>query len=543
MRGTMRHSALESCCVALLFTATSGCGEREPAIDTELKLLPPMAVSDHVVILDSGRSQARLLDVSGTAPAAPVVVPLVKNATKAELRKGHSDELLVLCAGQPDTSRSVTPERPGLVKLDSNGGSTVYRYDSSFDRMVQSDDGRYVFLFFGPDTGDGTTLRNPNEVAFIDLDSDDDKPALKTLRSLGESPQDVKFSGPMTISGAERHLAVVLLERDVAVVDLSHFDRSEFTVELTKPGASGLNAAQVYFSTADTDPRIYLRAEGSDDVFVISIEDAVAASPDGAGPAGENDFSLNFSQLGIGAGAGPSDIRPFVDQGKTRLLVAAPGKNTAVVVDADSGRTTTIGLPMRASQILMYEGPKPSSQEPAQRALLYAAGSSSVAFIDLEGLGTESNRSGNVEVLQVPQAYAKVTPLGDGPSVDQVMLLHQGTGLSLLNLGDRSLSPITGPNVIDAIPDLEVEKLWLTPPGDRLGFLTLTDYHPNEVRLDAVIDRFVLVPSAHVRKVAVTHPGAMGYLTVLDANTPTDLGKAFAVSGYLFGDVLGGANR
>jgi hypothetical protein len=463
---------------------------------------------------------------------------------KAELRKGHSDELLVLCAGQPDTSQKVIPERPGLVKLDSNGGSTVYRYDSSFDRMVQSDDGRYVFLFFGPDTGDGTTLRNPNEVAFIDLDNDDGKPALKTLRSLGESPQDVKFSGPMTIGGAERNLAVVLLERNVAVVDLSHFDRSEFTVELTKPGATGLSAAQVYFSTADTEPRIYLRADGSDDVFVISIEAvAAAASPDGGGPAGENDFSLNFSQLGTGSGAGPSDIRPFVDQGKTRLLVAAPGKNTAVVIDADSGRTTTIPLPMKASQILMYEGPKPSSREPAQRALLYSAGSTTVAFMDLVGLGTESNRGGNVEILQVPQAYAKVTPLGDGLSVDQVMLLHQGTGLSLLNLGDRSLSPITGPNVIDAIPDLEVEKLWLTPPGDRLGFLTLTDYHPNEVRLDAVIDRFVLVPSAHVRKVAVTHPGAMGYMTVLDAKTPTDLGKAFAVSGYLFEGVLGGANR
>jgi hypothetical protein len=535
---------LKPSCAAVLLLAASGCGEREPAMDASVKLLDPMAVSDHVVIVDTGRAQARLLDVSGGAPPAPVVIPLVKNPTKAELRKGHADELLVLCAGQPDTSRDVTPERPGLIKIDSNGRSTAYRYDSPFDRMVQSDDGKYAFLFFGPGTDDGTTLRNPNEVAFVDLDSDDEKPALKTLRSLGESPQDVKFSGPMSINGAERNLAVVLLQRNIAVVDLSHFDRSEFTVELAKPGAAGLNAAQVYFSTQDVDPKIYLRAEGSDDVFVISIESAVApASPDGGGPAGDNDFSLNFSQLGTGPGAGPSDIRPFVDNGKTRLLVAAPGKNTAVVIDADSGRTTTIALPMKASQILLYEGPKPSSSEVAQRALLYSPGSSTVAFMDLVELGSESNRSGNVEVLQVPQAYAKVTPLGDGPSVDQVMLLHQGTGLSLLNLGDRSISPITGPNVIDAIPDLDVGKLWLTPPGDRLGFLTLTDYHPNEVRLDAVIDRFVSVPSAHERKVAVTHPGAMGYMTVLDARTPADLGKAFAVSGYLFEGVLGGANR
>lgn len=541
MRSTMQSGS----CAILSLAAAFGCGSRSPAVDAKVTLLEPTALADHVVFLDDGRSEARLLDVSGAAPpAAPVVVPIVRHPVGSELRKGagHSGELLVLCAGQPDTSRVVTPEQPGLVVLDANGGSKTYRYDSAFDHMVQSDDGSFVFLFFGPGEGDETTLRNPNEVALINLDQKPGKsnPVVRTLRSLGQSPQNVFFSDRVSIAGADRNLAVVLLESDVAVVDLSHPERSEFTVELTKPGAATLTAAQVLFSLEEATPKIYLRAQGSDDVFAISIEASVAS-----GEAAQNDFSLNFSQLGAGSGAGPTDIKAFTDDGKTRLLVAAPGNGTAVVIDADSDRTTTIGLPVPASQILLFNGPKPSDSTPAERALLYTPGGQSVVFLDLAGLGTETNRSGNAEQLQVPQDYAKLTVIDD----NTVMLLHQSTGLSLLDLADRSLSPITGPNVVNAVPDLELKKLWLTPPGDRLGFLDIPEsadsqgarsFHPNEVRLDAPINTFVRVPSAHHPKVALTHPGSTGYMTVLDANKPADLGSAYAVSGYLFEGVLGG---
>jgi hypothetical protein len=540
----MQQPAFIATCALGLFGAL-GCGSRSPEIDRKLIVLDPMAIDDHVVFVDVGAAEARMLDVSGgAAPAAPAHIPLVRNATTAERRKGHDDQLLILCAGQADTSKDVVPEQPGLVVIDSNGKAKTYRYDSPFDRMEQSDDGKFVFLFFGQDTSGGTSFRNPNEVAVINLEAADAKPALKTLRSLGQSPKGVKFSpGPMAVSGADRNLAVVLMDRDVAVIDLSHFDRPEFTVELTKLGASAVSAAQVLFSK-ETTPRIYLRAEGSDDVFVLSLEAPPAAqSADGGGAQGANDFSLNFSQLGAGGGAQPSDIAFFEDQNKTRLLVAAPGNSTAVVIDADSGKTTTISLPAQATRILLFEGPKPGNDAPAQRALLYAPGTSRVTFLDLAALGTESNRSGNAEVVDVPQEYARLTPLGGDTSVDSVMLLHQSSGLSVLNLGERTLSPITGPNLLGAIPDLDAKKLWLTPPGDRLGFLTLPDEHTSEVRLDAPIEHFVTVPSAHTRKVAVTHPSQAGYMTVLDAAQPADLGKAFAASGYLLEGVLGGANE
>ncbi|HEX3597723.1 MAG TPA: hypothetical protein VHU80_21590, partial [Polyangiaceae bacterium] len=416
---------------SLLTLLLAGCGSRSPRFDASPKLLDPVAVDDHVVFVDTGRAEARLLDVSGSkAPSAPVVVPIVPDATHVEARNGHADQLLLLCAGQRDVE-GVVPEDPGLVLLGADGKTTTWRYDSAFDRIVQSDDGRFAFLFFDPTNGTSDILKNPNEVAVIDLDAKGGKPALKTLRSLAQSPQSVTFSDePVSIAGSERSLAVVLLNKDFAVVDLSHLERSEYTVELTKPGASAVSAAQVLFSTEETTPKIYIRAAGSDDVFVVSIEPQGSVTGADTAAAGDNDFALSFNQFGTGTGAAPSDLALFDDGGKTRLLVAGPGNGTAIVVDADTGDTTSVTLPAPASQIHLYTGPKPSDATPAERALLYTPGGQNVVFLDLVGFGTESNRAGNPELLTLSAPYAKLQVLDD----DTVMLVNQSNGLSLLKL-------------------------------------------------------------------------------------------------------------
>jgi hypothetical protein len=538
----MKQSSLNAALALALSVA--GCGSREPGFEATPSLLDPVALEDRVVFVDTNRAQARLIDVSGAgAPRAPVVVPVVKNATRVEPRRAHPDQLLALCAGQRDVE-GVVPEQPGLVLLDAQGKSTTYRYDSAFDRLVQSEDGKFAFLFYDPSVGGGDdVLKNPNEVAVIDLDAKLAEPTLKTLRSLGESPRAVAFSdSPVSIGGSDRNLAVVLLNKDIAVIDLSHLERAEFTVELTKPGTTTLKAAQVLFSTEEEKPKIYIRAEGTDDVFVLSIEaESTAAGPDGAVSQGDNDFALSFNQFGAGAGAQPGDIALFKDSDKVRLLVTGPGNRTAVVIDADTGSTTSVTLPVPASKIHLFNGPKPSDATPAARALLYTPGSQSVVFLDLESFGTKTNRGGNPELLTLPASYAALSELDD----DTVMLTNQSAGLSLLRLGDRALSPITGPNLVDAVPDLGAHKLWLAPAGSRLGYLDLANFHPNEVRLDAPIEHLVRVPSrssAHP-KVVVTHPSSIGALTVLDATDPADLHLAWGVSNYLLEGVLGGAAK
>lgn len=533
----MHRTGLAIC--SLVLAALPGCGSRDPRFDAAPRLMAPIGIDDHVALVDTGRSEARLIDVSGSsAPASSTVLPIVKNATDVQVRNGHTDQFLVLCAGQADVVGAV-PERPGLVLLGADGKSTTYRYDSAFDRLVQSADGHYAFLFFAPATSGATVLKNPNEVAIIDLDSKTAEPTLKTLRSLGASPQAVVFSDePASIAGSNRDLAVVLLDRDVAVIDLSHPDRSEFTVELTKPGGSALTAQQVLFSSGESPPKIYVRAGGTDDVFVVSLEPGSSRADSGAA-AGANDFSLTFNQFGMGAGSQPGDIALFQDGDKKRLLVTGPGNGTAIVVDADTGDTTSVTLPAPASRIHLFTGAKPSDATSATRALLYSPGGQSVVFLDLAGFGTKTNRAGNPELLMLSSPYTKLAELDD----KTVMLLNQTNGLNLLKLEERVLSPITGPNLNDAVPDLSVDKLWLAPVGNYLGYLDLSDFHPNEVRLEDPIDHLVVVPSRAHHKVVVTHPSSVGALTVLDAAEPSNLRNAYMVRDFLFQGVLSGGAR
>jgi hypothetical protein len=543
MRAIMNRRALTACSIVFAAAWATGCGARAPEFNENPVLVAPIGLEDHVAFLDSNRAEARLIDVSGSgASRTPTVVPIVRNTTHVELRNGHSDQLLALCAGQRDIE-GASPEQPGLVLLDASGKTKTYRYDSAFDRIVQSEDGKFAFLFFDPTTSGGDILKNPNEVAVIDLEAEETKPTLKTLRSLGESPRAIAFSDrPIPIGGTERNLAVVLSNRAVAVVDLAHLDRSEFTVELAKPGASGVSAAQVLFSTEEEKPKIYVRAEGTDDVFVVSIEsESTSVPPNGAVSQGHNDFALSLNQFSTGAGARPGDIALFSDGGKVRLLVTGPGNRTAVVVDADTGNTTSVTLPGAASRIHLFTGPKPSDPTPASRALLYSPGSQAVVFLDLEGFGSTTNRGGNADLLTLPVSYAELAELND----DTVMFLNQSAGLSMLKLGDRTLSPITGPSLADAVPDLDVNKIWLAPSGPRLGYLDLPNFHPNEVRLDAPIEHLVRVPprSKGRPKVVVTHPSSIGSMTVLDADDPADLGLAFRVEDFLLEGVLNGGRR
>ena len=530
----MNRKTLGACSLAVVLACA--CGSRAPRFYVAPKTMAPVGLTDHVALVDSNRAEARLIDASSPSAArSPAVVPIVQNPTHVEVRNGHPDQALVLCAGQRDTV-SAAAEQPGLVVIGTDGKSTSYRYDSAFDRLVQSADGHYAFLFFDPASNGGGLLKNPNEVAIIDLDAKNAKPTLKTLRSLGESPHDVLFSQkPASISGSNRDLAVVLLDKDFALLDLSHPDRSDITVELAKQGGAGISAQQVLFSTTESEPKIYVRAQGTDDVFVVALEAGTPMT------AGGNDFNLSFNQFGMGARAAPSDFALFQDGDKTRLLVLGAGNGTAIVVDPDTGNTTTVTLPIAESKIHLFTGPKPSDATSAPRALLYTPGSQSVVFLDLVGFGTEQNRSGNAELLTLGSPYAALEALDD----QTVMLTNQTNGLNLLKLGERVLSPITGPNLVDAVPDLTVGKLWLAPAGVELGYLDLATFHPNEVRLDDSIEHLVVVPSGSKsgHKVAVTHPSPLGALTVLDGEDPADLSRAFTVRDFLLEGILQGGSQ
>jgi hypothetical protein len=190
---------------------------------------------------------------------------------------------------------------------------------------------------------------------------------------------------------------------------------------------------------------------------------------------------------------------------------------------------TAVPLPRAASKILRFEGRSPFDEHTASRALLYGTDETSVTFLDLDDI--EERVSRNVDLLTVTE------PFSDAVRVDEetVMLVHKNTGLSLLDLGGRTVAKLAGPNLSGAVPDPNVGKLWLPPQGQaRLGFLDLErGFHPSEVRVDAPIESLVTVPSSGNPKVVVTHSSSVGWLTVLDANDPGKASSAYSLRGFL----------
>src|SRR5690606_27074408 len=139
------------------------------------------------------------------------------------------------------------------------------------------------------------------------LDADEDKAVtLRSVRGFGKVPRRVAFSPSMEVAGETRRLVVVLFESHVSLIDLSYFDRPEYTVELSQ--ASGIGLEQVRFSP--DEQKIYLAGSNSNDVFVLTLLPAASNRA--------NDFEPSLNQLG--AGARPLDMAIYEHDGVRRLL-------------------------------------------------------------------------------------------------------------------------------------------------------------------------------------------------------------------------------
>lgn len=519
--------------VLALCAASTACGSRASEFEEPIQLMDPAAIEDHLILIDQTEPEALIMKVTSREPSPrPRRAPLPANPRVVERRlSDEANELLVLSAGRTvDEDKHKGSEPPALTVLDSTGVDRTYRFETRFNAMVQSDDGRYAVLFFDAQAAEevDSLAFSRAEIAIVDLDAPPDaknNPHVRNLRSLGSAPQDVVFSPEMEIAGQKRRLAVVLFGSDISVLDLSHLERPEFTIPLAGKGRGSLGLTQVLFD-AD-EGKIYVRGAATNDVYVISL-------PPSNGTA-ENDFVPSRNQHG--AGNGPSDMGLFKQGDSTRLLVTTTGAPEAVVVNTASSEETSIPLETVATRLYMFEAEAPfEPDERKQRALLYSEESRNVTFLDLDKI--EEQRALNVETLDLEQAYGRVVPLEH----NLVLLIHQDSGLSLLDLAERTVLPYDSTkNLIDAIPDPDVEKLWLAPRRqNRVGYVDLADFGTSQLYLDAPVDHILLVPSPDHPRVIVTHDSSLGYVTIIDAKKPDE---QQALRGFLFDSVLEGGKR
>jgi hypothetical protein len=513
---------------ALLVLAA--CGEREGDFSQSLALRnDAVGIDKSLVMLTDSSNKALVLKLEPLAQE-PIVLDLPSNPALLQKRLGDDvEEALVLCRGERATAREdAQPSVLGVIT--ANGRMREYTLGSPFDELTQSDDGRYA-LAYRTNTMSDRLLENPNEIAIVDLDADeddDDAVHRRTLRSFGDAPSKIVFSPTMNILGEDRRLAIVFSTRNVTLIDLEHLDREETTVQLSQEVGTAVTPTQVLFST--TDPVLYVRGSTADDLFAFDLTARPGGIEDDEGGL-HNDFRPTINQLGVGTR--PTDMALYDVGGETRLITLTDSGANAIVVSTSTGQATTVELDQIARSILVFEATSPGDDTSAVRALLYDLGSSSVTFADLEHI--EERLSRNLDTLPLEQPIVRLIPM---LSESLALAIHEN-GVSLIDLAGRTVSPISSnANLEDALFDEVGRRFWVGPMGQPwVGVLDLETGTPGEVLLDANIAQ--IVPLFGAGLMAVIHTNQVGHVTVLDLDDPTR-DSARSVRGFLLSAALTG---
>jgi hypothetical protein len=535
--------------VTLTAAVLAGCdlsADEAPGARTTTRL-PPVAVGARVAFVDAATALAFVID-----PAAPTLaarpVRVGKHPVLAVARPGH-DELLVLSRGVRDQPGvEAEPAQLTSISTESDRPARSIPLGSRFDALTLSPDGRFAVLHFNrnaPPSPETTLLVNPNEVAVLDLDAA--TPAMttatsRTLRSFGGVPQAVLFSPPLPLRGPSARalrLAVVLSDNYVTLLDLEN-DRTEITISLTRADERRtLRPLQALFddgdamstSTPTSDPTIFLRIEGSNDIVALRL----VPSPE---PRAEraNDFRPVLSLLG--SGGRPSDMALYDTPAGVRLLLLAPDTSEAAVIDPVTSRVTSFRLDAAADRLVLYEGTSPAESQRRPRALLLAPGGGQVGFLDLDQL--EERRAQNLELRPMSGPVSQFVPL---PDRGVVVANHSGgsIGLSVIDLERRTVAPLQTEQLGDVLPGpAPADELWVVPRTRvRVGRLLLSRLTAEEVRLDMSVNAVLpLAASAGGRRfVVLDHARDGGAITVVDADKP-ERKTARSLIGFLHTNLL-----
>jgi hypothetical protein len=519
----------------LLLVSPLACHD-DSASSSSHAVLPMVALASSVAYVDSASGTAFLLDPANLA-AGPRMVATGKSPIVAAKCKG-TNQLLVLTHGdQGSSSTAAEPARLVLVDPASNAAPVTTDLPGRFDQIAQSDDGVFAILYYGSASSgaSGSMLYNPNDLAVATLDGS--KPlASRPIRSLGSVPSSVTFSPRSTLFGQPRTLAAVLAPNYVTLLDLDHADHTEITVPLVANGTQSVTPVQVIFDMAGT--AIYVRAQGSNDIFQISLAQTTPAN------LTSNDFRVSLSL--IGSGSSPSDVAMFGTGDSARLLVTAPDARQIVVLDPKTGNATSIPTATQVNRIFLFQGPSPKSSEIQDRAMLVGVGTGATALVFADLKNIESTQGLALESWSIPAPVVDITPLPG----NLALLTQSGYGgatLSIVNLADRTIEPIGSSG---ALSDVTVEatvqsRLWGTDGGSRLEYLDIVDHGQGplfsaEVLLDQPIASIspLANKSADGKRYVVLEmqdPMKLGYLTVLNADQPDRKGARSAY-GFLLTD-------
>lgn len=542
--------ALRSGVMALSVACALGCDPGTSA--TERSLTQPtsaggadaIGLTSAAAFLDG--DDASVFMVGAGIGGAPTVLQrdIGHTPVLAQRRNAH-DELLVLTHGRP-ASRKRKAEGPALYRVGATGNAAALPLGAHFTRLAQSDDGLWAVAFYGLPLPPDDLLVNPNQVAVIDLNAGTVLPL--TSRSLGSIPRRIFFSPDLLIAGQPHRFAIIASDSYVSLLDLSEPGRTEITLPLTLSGDGRvLDVQQIVFDPgalgSATEPAraasLYLRIKDVDDVYGVALVPATPTS------LTDNDFTVALSILA--AGTRPNDMALYGRGAATRLLTVSAASRQVNIIDPASSASTAIPLQHGAAHILVFEGTSPTDNRRQTRAVLAGDDNDpTLTFLDLEGI--DQLRGRNADDFRLTAGAQALVSLASSPNLALVM--HK-SGLTLVDLRKRQVSPILTNQSSLTLGSTETSKVWvLSPDGSRVGFVDIgtsvtgdAALATGEISLDANARQIIPILGADgVARVLVPHAAPEGYVTIFDATAPSRT-TARSLRGFFAVDLLGRTRR
>jgi hypothetical protein len=519
----------------LFLVAIAACAacvaDRPPAFDRDRVLLGPVPLKRQLAWIDSALDRVIAID-AGENREPSVRAWTIGRRPVFATPTPSGDRVLVVTRGEEALARGQIDEDPMLWVVDvtkPDKPPASYLVSSPFDRIAVSSDSKIAVLYFseaGPD--EEGFFRNPNELAFVDLEQPPGpgNPVMRTIRSFGSAPAGIVLSPRMAIPGAEdpseRVFAFVLARNIVTVIDATNPARNEVSIRLDGAGTNVLPREVVFAPNTAT---AYMRSDGARDVLEILLV------PDPPKFDSDNDYRPVLAELG--AGGAPSDIAVFDNANGIRYVLAAtPATRELVIIDADTAQFRKVKTPDPVDRIVLF----PGGDAPATTAVLAQLGAPMPRIHALSLVNVQDPLARlDLKTIQVGEPVRDLSPV---PNRDLAMMVHDDnrTVLGMLDVAYGSVSPLQGIGRLDTYA--------FTPAGDflvgttngtpRVGLLELSNLHPTDIRLDyAPRQVYALANGALI----VDHGDPFGRATVIPS-TRSQRRDAKVLSGFLLAHIL-----